>query len=201
MQTASPAATVAPMSRKEAKLIASIESAVNKYECELLYRLAAAVKEGCIVEIGSFWGRSTAALALGSRAGGQAPVYAIEPHERFTGPLAGEFYPSDRVKFFKNMLQVGVADVVRLVNLSSEVVTKGWTAPVGFLWIDGDHQYAGAKRDYTLWRPHLAAGASIAFHDSLDPKLGPIRVIKEAIESGECTFIETIGVTTVLRVK
>src|SRR5437868_8006845 len=45
----------------------------------------------CIVEVGSYRGRSTAALAAGSRAGGGAAVYAIEPHEQFTGVLGGQF--------------------------------------------------------------------------------------------------------------
>jgi predicted O-methyltransferase YrrM len=180
------------------ELIGTIEGAVSLQECNLLYGLAAEVTEGCIVEVGSFKGRSTVALAKGSKAGASAPVYAIEPHERFTGVLGAEFFPSDRSEFFRNIVAAGVAELVRLVNLSSEVVAKGWSTPVSLLWIDGDHRYPAVNRDFLCWKPFLAPGARVAFHDSLDPGLGPSRVISEAIRSGDLHTLTVIGLTTVL---
>jgi len=38
-------------------------------KAQLLYTAAQTLKGGCIIEIGSYFGRSTAALALGIRAG------------------------------------------------------------------------------------------------------------------------------------
>jgi cephalosporin hydroxylase len=37
--------------------------------------------------------------------------------------------------------------------------------PVDFLFIDGDHEYEGVRRDFELWSPLVAAGGLIAFHD------------------------------------
>src|SRR5947208_12926468 len=108
----------------------------------------------CVVEVGSYRGRSTAALAAGSRAGGGAAVYAIEPHEQFTGVLGGQFGPEDRKHFFQNMLHAGATAEVRLVNLSSDVIAPGWTTPIGLLWLDGDHAYEGVARDFRVWEPH-----------------------------------------------
>ena len=34
-----------------------------------------------------------------------------------------------------------------------------------FLFIDGDHSYKGAKRDYELYSPLVRRGGVIAFHD------------------------------------
>ena len=37
-----------------------------------------------------------------------------------------------------------------------------------FLFIDGDHSYAGVKQDYETFAPMVRAGGVIAFHDILD---------------------------------
>jgi len=43
---------------------------------------------------------------------------------------------------------------------------------VDFLWIDGDHSYAGVRRDYELYAPLVRPGGVIAFHDIVpDPAL------------------------------
>lgn len=178
---------------------ASIEGAISPAECALLYELARTTADGCIVEVGSYRGKSTAALALGSLAGQRVPVYAIEPHEHFKGVLGGEFGPGDRVEFFKNMLAVGVGEIVRLVNLSSEIVTPGWQQPVGLLWIDGDHRYETVRRDFAGWEPFVISGGLIAFHDSLDPTLGPSQVIESALRSQRFERLRQQDLTTVLR--
>src|SRR5215471_7984361 len=181
------------------QVVETTEGAISLEECDLLYGLAAQIATGCIVEIGSFRGKSTVALALGSMAGARVPVYAIEPHERFTGVLGGQFEPTDRTEFFKNMIRAEVAEIVRLVNLSSEVVTAGWSAPVGMLWIDGDHRYPAVKRDFDCWAPFLIPGAIVVFHDSLDPALGPAQVIAEAVRLRRFDKVLQLGLTTVLR--
>ena len=69
---------------------------IHPDECLLLIRLASQVREGVIVEIGSYRGRSTIALAMGSFRGQAVPVYAIEPHENFTGVFGRRFGPADK---------------------------------------------------------------------------------------------------------
>jgi len=165
---------------------------IGGLEEELLTRLAREVEEGCIVEIGSWRGMSTIALAKGA----QVPVYAIEPHEQFTGVLGGTFGPIDRRAFFENLLRAGVVEQVRLVNLSSEVVTPGWQMPVGLLWIDGDHRYEAVRRDFDSWEPHLRG--KVAFHDAIQPTLGPFRLIDELLADGY-ELVEHIQGTKVLR--
>jgi len=181
------------------KELESIGGPVSDPECELLFELASKTTDGCIVEIGSYRGRSTVALALGSLAGHKAPVFAIEPHEPFVGVLGGKFGPADRSHFMTNVLAAGVTEIVRLVNLSSEVVTPGWRAPVGLLWIDGDHRYEAARRDYDCWEPFVIPGGLILFHDSLDPNLGPSRIIREISETGRFEIRQTVDLTTVLQ--
>src|SRR5579871_2007365 len=85
-------------------------------EAELLFEAAMSVTSGCIVEIGSYRGRSTVALAAGSRSGAKAPVFAIEPHEHFIGIKGGAFGPNDRRAFFRTLLQTKLFGMVRLLN-------------------------------------------------------------------------------------
>ena len=175
----------------------SIEGSVSKTEARLLYTFAKNVKEGCIVEIGSARGRSTAALALGSLEGSNVPVYAIEPHEEFIGVKGGKFGPQDRVEFFKNMLRIGCVEIVRLINLRSQDVAQCWTQSIGFLWIDGDHSYEAVKHDLEAFGAYLVPGGFIALHDSnLE---GPARVITEAIASGRYHRVRQVEQITLLK--
>ncbi len=179
-------------------LVSTVEGWLYDEEVELLYRLASGVREGVIVEIGSYRGKSTVALALGSRDGSHAPVFAVDPHEDFTGVSGFQFGPRDRDEFSQSILRCGVSELVRPVSLTSAAAAEGWDLPVGLLWIDGDHRYESVKLDLDLWRPYLAPRAFVALHDSVDPNLAPWRVIREEIHAGRFEQIELVGSTTVL---
>lgn len=181
------------------KKILAIEGQISARESELLFDLAAQVSSGCIVEIGSYRGRSTVALALGSQQQAKVPVYAVEPHEPFVGALGGNFGPADRIEFFKNILRSKVGEIVRLVNLSSEEAAKGWSKQIALLWIDGDHSYEGVKKDFELWEPFVIKSGVISFHDSTDLSLGPSKVIGEALSSGRFEKVQQVDMTTVLK--
>jgi hypothetical protein len=155
-------------------------------EAELLFDAAVSVKSGCIVEIGSYRGRSTVALAAGSRSSSKAPVFAIEPHEHFIGIKGGAFGPNDRRAFFRTLLQTKLFSMVRLLNTTSGVITPGWDKPVGLLFIDGDHRYEAVYSDFSLWRPYLMDNALVIFNDATGH--GPAQLIKELAEEGTLTL-------------
>ncbi len=172
---------------------------LNIGEARLLYDLAGEVSEGCIVEIGSFHGKSAIALSLGAAAGRGAKVYAVDPYNPFVGPLGSEFGPKDRTPLFTNLLLAGVADKVWVINLPSEQAARGWREAVGLLWIDGDHSYEGVKTDFESWSPFLAPGGVIAFHDSLDERMGVKRLIGEILPRGDYEHAGVVDRTTFLR--
>jgi predicted O-methyltransferase YrrM len=64
---------------------ANTDGMISFNEVLLLYCLAKEAKTGCIVEVGSYRGKSSVFLGKGSLAGFQLPVYAVEPHKNFTG--------------------------------------------------------------------------------------------------------------------
>ncbi len=174
------------------RLLGLTEGMISMEEGRLLYDLARAVQGAAVVEVGSYRGRSTVALARGSLDGHRVPVYAIDPHENFEGVLGGQFGHEDRGAFMSAMLATGSFEVVRLINLSSELVTPAWSEPIGLLWIDGDHRYEGVRRDFECWAPHLAEGAVVAFDDATDPELGPWKLLEELsaagrLEASACT--------------
>ena len=168
-------------------------------EAERLYELARGARDGVIVEIGSFRGKSTVACALGARAGGHARVYAIDPFLPFVGPCGGHFGPADRVRLLQNLLLAGVAEDVWLLHAPSSQVAAGWREPIALLWIDGDHSYEAVRRDVEAWTPFVVAGGTVAFHDARDPSLGPHRVVDELLATGGWEHAAAVDTLTVLR--
>jgi hypothetical protein len=166
------------------RLVAGCDGMISIAEADFLYSLARGTKSGCVVEVGSYRGRSAVALALGCQAGSGLPVFAVEPHEPFQGILGGTFGPEDRGAFYRAMLRTGCYRTVRLINLSSEQLTSGWKLPIGLLFVDGDHTAEGVRRDWRCWTPHLAPDARVAFDDATNPDLGPFGLLAELVGGG-----------------
>jgi hypothetical protein len=182
------------------RLVALTTGMIDLGEAELLHDLATEVSTGVIVEVGSYRGRSTVALAAGvADAGRKTPIFAIDPHEEFVGVLGGKFGAPDRAAFYRTMLRSRAWRHVRLINLSSEVVTLGWNRPIGLLWLDGDHTYEGVRRDFGCWRPYLIPDAAVAFDDSMNRKLGPAQLIDELTADGVLSGGRIVGKITVCR--
>lgn len=177
----------------------AVHGLMTTEEVRLLHELAGDIQRGCIVEIGSYHGKSTAALAQGAINGGKAQVYAIDPYKTFTGPLGGKFGPHDRARLLENLLLAGVAEHVALIHLTSEQASKGWQDPISLLWIDGDHSYHGVKTDFESWDPFVIKSGLVAFHDSLDPLLGPNQLIGEILETGFYEQTRVVDKITVLQ--
>lgn len=143
----------------------SVEGLIRTDEVRLLF-LAAALPtaEGEVVEIGSFKGKSTVALAKGALWAGQHTVVACDP---FTGPSSTdpEVDGSTHEEFAAALRRHGVAENVEVHRTLSGEMAKDWSRPIRLLWIDGDHRYEGVKADVHGFFPHLATGAVVAFHD------------------------------------
>jgi predicted O-methyltransferase YrrM len=147
-------------------------------EVDCLYRLGQFdQREGVIVEIGSWKGKSTIALARGAAKVHSEKIYAIDPHRVL--PEEGYFEDTEAA-FLANIKQAGVEDQVVPLVMTSEEAARGWNKPIRLLWIDGDHRYEPAKLDFMLWEPHLVEGGILAMHDTIRKK-GPKRVLWEQV--------------------
>lgn len=73
---------------------------------------------------------------------------------------------------------------------------------IDFLFIDGDHQYDGIRRDFDLWSPHVRSGGVVAFHDTWPNRMraepGVARLVDElryVMPSTEWTDPDGAGIT------
>lgn len=168
-------------------------------EGQFLSRLATAVSDGVIVEIGSHQGRSAIALARGSLSGSKADVFAVDPHEPFKGIYGGNFGPADRQAFYRHIADANVGEVVRLISLPGPVAAKSFNRPVALLFIDGDHSLPGVTADLEAWSVHLQPGALVAFDDATDPQAGPFQLIRKLLDSGAWIEGQGCGKVRVLK--
>lgn len=163
------------------KMASNIQGWLTDNEGELLYNLAkSCASDGCIVEIGSWKGRSTIWLAMGSKRGCGVKVYAIDPHIGSSEHTkeGARVYTFD--EFMKNIKGAGCDDAIVPIVKSSEAASKSFDKPVGLVFIDGAHEYEPAKMDFELWFPKVVEGGIIALHDTIIWN-GPRKVAQEKI--------------------
>ena len=176
--------------------LSGYEGSVSPDEVEFLRAHAAQVSAGCIVEVGSWRGKSAIALAAGASeiAEPHRPlVYCVDPHRQAVGVYGGRFGPHDRPEFYRAMLRAGYAEAVALINLPSAVVAHAFAEPVGLLFIDGDHTEAAVQADVDAWTPHLLPGAMMLLDDAVDPEVGPYKVIARLTASGRWRVHSAVG--------
>jgi MMP 1-O-methyltransferase len=155
------------------ELIADIPGWLTDEEGEALYDLAkGCTGKGVIVEIGSWKGKSTTCLGLGSRAGKSVPIFAVDPHADYR---FGEFK--------ENIERAGVADLVTPIASKSQDAVSGFDRPIELLFVDGSHEYDDVKADFDQWVPKLVDGGTIAVHDTTLWD-GPKRVVEDNIYRG-----------------
>jgi predicted O-methyltransferase YrrM len=151
-----------------------------------------------VVEIGSFQGRSTIALAKGST----NPVYAIDPHLPYTdvsdvNPSFQQKYgPSDMGVFIANICAFDVADKVFPVAIPSEYVI--WNDDISLLFLDGDHSYWSVKGQVEEYGSHIVDGGYLILHDSQWD--GIKRVIKETAYDERYKKIEEVDALTIFQI-
>lgn len=153
---------------------------------------------GSIVEIGSFKGKSTVALATVTDQYNLDSVVAIDPHAglSYLGPdMPQQTQTFD--EFLSSLKAAGVEHKVEFHRAFSRDVARDWNRPIRLLWIDGDHSYKGCKEDFDLFSRYLADGAVVAFHDTLNAFDGPIRVfVEEVLRSdrfGPAGFVHSVS--------
>lgn len=128
---------------------------------------------GGIVEIGSFFGKSTCWLAAGTKKAQREKVTAVDHFKGSPEHQAGQACASPLLEregttynaFLENIRKFGVEDWVVPMRMSSEEAAAQWSGPIRLLFIDGDHSYEASKKDFETWAPFVVHGGVIAFHD------------------------------------
>jgi len=149
--------------------VRKVEGLSSYVENEFFFKCARdGFGKGLIVEIGCYKGRSTIALALGSKSRNREKVYVIDPLDE----------PRSRECFLKNIREAGVEDYILPDFRKSEEVAVEFNGGIRILFIDGSHVYEDVRNDILLWQKFLIEGGMIILHDYF-PK-------------GHCYYIEGV---------
>jgi MMP 1-O-methyltransferase len=151
-------------------LIADVPGWLTDEEGEALYELArSCTGKGVIVEIGSWKGKSTVCLGVGSQDGGGVPVYAIDPHADYR---FGDFKT--------NVERARIAELVRPIASLSQAAADDFDEPIELLFVDGSHEYDLVLEDFEKWVPKVVDGGWVAFHDTTWTA-GPRKVVGHGV--------------------
>ena len=148
------------------ELLRDVEGWLSPSEAAVLCREAQRAgerqREPRVVEIGTWKGRSTIALATGLA--GRGRVFAVDPH--LVVPTIPHM-STDRVPELRaNLDAAGVADRVELVReRSHDARARFENESIDLLFIDGNHKYEFVLQDIVDWTPTLRPGAVVGFND------------------------------------
>src|SRR3990167_2783627 len=129
-----------------------------KEDCRILNEYVSWIKNGLIVEIGSFMGRSTLTMALSSPT---SKIISIDPYLTVHSS-SGE---TDPLSVRDRCIEAMAGQNWKLKQTKSETVGRTWIDLIDFLLIDGDHHIKALKQDIELFVPHVKKGCWVFFHD------------------------------------
>jgi predicted O-methyltransferase YrrM len=89
----------------------------------------------------------------------------------------------------------------------SHSAVAGWSEPLDFVFIDGDHTYEGVRTDWDDWHGYVQPEGILAFHDVVEAPeggspSGPWRVVEEVCRANTGSgwhIIDEIGSLVVAR--
>jgi predicted O-methyltransferase YrrM len=153
--------------RETLELLTDVTGFLSDRQARRLWDRTRALAPGStVVEIGSWFGKSTIVLGAAARPG--VSVVAIDPHRM--GPYASSSdEEGERVHeaFHANLRRAGLAERVRHVRQPSQspAALEAVDGSLDVLYIDGDHRYAHARDDLTSWAPRVRHGGALFVHD------------------------------------
>ena len=179
-----------------------VESWLKDHEKALLFGIGAYLRgEGQLLEIGSWHGSSACYLAGGVMRRGYGRLTCVDPH--LGGPPWLGLRP-DRGTYsrFSEVTQaVGVAGMIDVRVGESTAVAAVWpAAALDAVFIDGDHSFTGALKDFECWAPQVRPGGLVLVDDADDPALPELRELIELLKGSEgVSYLETVDGFAVFR--
>lgn len=137
----------------------------------LTWLAACPVADGEILELGSFDGKSTIALAKGLQICGNQRMTTVD----IRSPES----------LLHNLEQANVRDMVEVRQADSRHLTRHWNRPLRILWHDGANDYETVREDLDQLLPHVVDGGIVAMHDVLNHSGERIRCFCEDILASE----------------
>lgn len=117
-------------------------------------------KDGLLVEIGTYCGRSTMFFSLTNP---EIKILTIDALIPTDGKIEGySKHTPEKTRIWPNVLEQG--NIFQVIGKSKDVM-EGFNWEIDFLFIDGAHDYWSVYQDITCWTPFIKLGGFIAFHD------------------------------------
>ena len=169
-------------------------------------------RNGPILEIGSYCGKSSLFLAKGAEKNNQY-IFTVdhhrgsEEHQLNEEYFDAEIFDSSTNKInslpmlISNINLYKVHNIVPIIRESSEAA-KYWNSQLSMVFIDGSHSLDSAMQDFISWNTKITSGGALVIHDIYEnPEEGgqaPYRVYKHALKTG---FIDFERVDTIVCLK
>lgn len=144
-------------------------------EARLLWD-SARESDGGILEVGSYFGRSTVLLASLGR-----PVLAVDPFDGFDSDKSGDEVHAELIRNLESRR-------IRNVEVFRCRIEDWKPWPVGFAYLDGDHTFRGTVNQLEAARK--AGAETVCVHDYADEGGG--LAVKRALTSLGMTVLERV---------
>ncbi|MCM8830734.1 MAG: class I SAM-dependent methyltransferase, partial [Candidatus Omnitrophica bacterium] len=133
-----------------------IEGWLSEKEALALYKTVKNLKSKnpIIVEIGSWFGKSSVVLAKAVKKK-KGVLYCIDPLDASGDSFSQLSYLKKnfnlKERFLSNIKKAKVEKYIKLITKKSQDVVKDWKSSVDFIFIDADHSYSSVKEDFIFW--------------------------------------------------
>lgn len=176
----------------------AIDGWLTDAEAHTLYVLAGQLPpKACVVEIGSWQGKSTCCLAKGLKDG---TIHAIDPFDASGETTSAKLYAEKSSQqqesllglFESNVAKNGIKDKIKLCQGFSKDYAEAFEA-IDLLFIDGDHSLEGCLYDFKTFAPKIKPGGFLLFHDYHPGRddLGTNHVIEQNVRpSGDWQLVK-----------
>jgi len=177
--------------------VEAVDGWLSRPEAEALARCVVAApgdQAPDMVEIGSYKGRSTLAIACTiSALHLPRRLIAIDPHEGYRYGDGSDTYSELR----SNLARSGTDALVTILCARGDEATV--SCPLSFALIDGLHDADSVRADYEHISPLLIPGALLAFHDYFEHYPGILELIAELTRERGARFVECADRLVVLQ--
>ena len=144
-----------------------------------LTELASQVNSGVIVELGSFHGKGSIALAKEAN----VLVYSIDDFEEKHGWVGERYGPEDEEIFWDNINSAGLQSKIVHINMPFEEAAEQWQWDIGLLYWDPG-VVGRFRQDFKDWAYFVILGGIFIAKDTSSGHLGTFGLINELLRMG-----------------
>lgn len=140
---------------------------------------ASQITEGFIVELGSFHGKGTIALAKEAK----VKVYSIDDWQEKHGWIGERYGPEDEEIYWANIKEAGLEDKIIQLDMPFEEAAEQWQWDIGLLYWDPG-MMGRFRRDFADWSGFICENGIFIAKDTAQGHLGTFPIILSAIKLG-----------------